>query len=216
MAKHKKNELRHNWRSIYFKILKNLQKKNCILSFEILNSIDVNEIHCFKIKTKENIFIKLNFFKSIYFEKKVHLAEERFDKLSLIVGEHSKPKELTSLLKNYLQQMASKKTFGKIIEEIFEERIKMVRSNEDINDILKTDSKNLLDEHNGIDFFIRYRKIQVPLQIKSSKSAQDEHRRKYPNIPSFVFIPEHYTNKLLKIFTIKICDAYLQGRALHI
>ncbi len=210
MAKHKKNELRHNWRSIYFKILKNFTRSKYISSFEVAHSA-TKEVHCFVINTIQNRTLKINFYNSKYRDK-VMLGADFFDNISIMVGKFAQPKALEILLKSSIDSNSAIVNIGIKIEDLFFDRVLLILNRAGISNIRKATT---LQDINGIDFYLTYQNKLVPLQLKLSKSAQEEHIKKFPLIPSFVFVDKNYTDRLLEIFLIKICDAYINGRILH-
>lgn len=55
----------------------------------------------------------------------------------------------------------------------------------------------------------------VPLQVKSSRAAQKEHKKNFPDVPSVVVFKKQKAEKVLeKLF--KIIEAFFQGRILHL
>jgi hypothetical protein len=213
MAKHKKNELRHNWRSIYLKILKNFRDTNFILGFNVIKSINVNEIQRFEILTKENINLRIYFYKSNHREQ-INIAEDFFDQVSIMVGTNARPKILEVLLKTYIKTRHQRRLLGINNENLFLSIITENLNKNNLSKIVKvTDIK---DEFNGIDFYITYKNKIVPLQLKSSESEQSKHKNKHFVVPSFIFAPEKYTNEQVTLAIIKICNAYSVNRILHI
>lgn len=201
-----------NWRRIYFKILKKFVKEKFIYSFQIIHTIDVKEVHGFMIKIKDEKDLKIYFFKSKY-RNKVMLGEDFFNHISIMVGNEAKPKILHNHLRLFIKDRIYQRSLGMKIEEIFYERVqKDIIGLNSITEVRKTNKQE--DENEGIDFYLKYKNFEVPIQIKSSAWKQEKHKEIYPFIPSFIF-KTAFDNEKLRIYLDSICHAYTEGRIIH-
>jgi len=201
-----------NWRRIYFRILKKLQSEKVISKFDQTDSIDKEIVNCYQLYINENK-IKVYFYNS-RFRDEVNLAEDFFDHISIMVGRLAQQKPLEFELRESLKIIMAKRETGLNLENTFEIQVGKILNPDSISSIEKV--VELIKDMNGIDFYLTFKNNKVPLQVKSSKSERHVHELKYPHIPSINFIPEHFTLPRLKMFLIQLCEAYLEGRILHL
>lgn len=191
---------------IIFKIFKGLKEVGLINNFEKISSID-RDIYCFRIFL-ENYILRINFYKSSNLRDQVELLSSNLRTGTIYLGEKVVPKKILRVIKIFLEKYKK----GEQTESSFLFEVKkMIEKSEFLSEIkVPTQEDNI---NKGIDFLIKHKENWIPIQVKSSLEGQENHKKKYKDIPSIVF------QKNMKIFEkqiMLICDEYNNGRIIHL
>jgi len=189
-----------------FKALISLKRNNDIISFEIKTNFFSPSSISALVKLRKDLEISVHFERSNRDHPTCFLAQSRARQICFFLKDACD----SELLRQYLRGELNKRKYGALQENefLFEVENLLINSQTPIRRIHKATEAQ---DKNGVDYWIIYKKkLQVPINIKSSKKFQEKFRR---DIPSLTFFPND--KKLLRKLEI-ICDSFKRGIIAHL
>lgn len=165
-----------------FEVFENLKNLNLIESFDKRPTIKDTGAHSFSVKLKNSVDLLLVYFFKSSHTRELQLIQDRSHEVRIVIGSKVAPKEIISLLCDVFEpKILGFKNENVLLKSFITAKKLFFKKN---IFLIETSSQ---EDKEGIDFWIQFMRKKVPLQVKSSKRGQDEHKELYPNIPSVVF-----------------------------
>jgi len=190
------------------KILKGLRKKKEIHSFFSIPQISKNKLNSFRVFFSKDKFFEICFQEANTFNplNGAEVGECRGWKMTILLGKNYTARGIHSLI---LEEVKNRKV-GLGVEESCRKAIQILIDNDtEMRSVVSSlrIPTTIQDRDLKIDLFLKTKKGNVPLQIKSSISGQVSHKNNSHQVPSIVFKENMKTDEL-KDKIILICRSY--------
>ncbi len=188
------------------KIFKKLRKDKYITDFSVMPTIKNTKVICISFHIICNTeATKLHLFKSGHSDF-LKIVKENSHEIEFLVGVDKKAKNIATVLKERIAKMA----FGIKIELRFLNHVGKIQT-----DKFTLEKSNIYDDKKGIDFWIHFNELKVPLQIKTSHYSVIEHKKKFPSIPTLFYFPDKFSDIELHKALYEICNDFIKGKITH-
>lgn len=198
------------------KALDKCKKSKLIEGFHERPTVKGVNIHSFGLSLKNTQDSSVIYFLHSKKPYDFHLIENKSHELRVLLGNQVVPNKIYKFVSDIVMPMK----LGYENEEIFfQSFLEAKRRFADIQiSLIHADSR---DDKTGVDFWIHLGEAKIPLQVKYYHRLQNKHKKRYDNIPSFVFKHKEFTKskddyrKLYQDIEL-IAKEYLKGIILHL